>query len=176
MTNEKLIQTAKEATRNDTVLQRGIVDLLCQALEASDAQVKQLAAERDAVAAEMLIVKTDYATIPEVKRIGWPHTPNVDAAIASLRAEGVNFAASRLAAAYNHGFIDKPLAEVGDVVRMILTAKEDLANNPAADGLSGQYAEISLAEWVAQLCPHSVSSPAPIDRAAANPGRMNNAS
>ncbi|EMF4896855.1 hypothetical protein ABFR23_005486 [Klebsiella pneumoniae] len=69
------------------------------------------------------------------------------------RAEGINFAASRLAAAFNHGFVDKPMAEVGDVVRMILTAKEDLANDPvlAADGLSGEYAEKSLAEWEAAL-------------------------
>ncbi|EOU9618867.1 hypothetical protein ACOJM8_000964 [Klebsiella aerogenes] len=69
------------------------------------------------------------------------------------RAEGINFAASRLAAAFNHGHVDKPMAEVGDVVRMILTAKEDLANDPALpeDGLSGEYAEKSLAEWEAEL-------------------------
>lgn len=69
------------------------------------------------------------------------------------RVEGINFAASRLAAAFNHGFVDKPMAEVGDVVRMILTAKEDLANDPAlpADGLSGEYAEKSLVEWEAVL-------------------------
>ncbi|HBS3259285.1 hypothetical protein [Klebsiella pneumoniae] len=67
------------------------------------------------------------------------------------RAEGINFAAGRLAAAFNHGFVDKPMAEVFDVVRMILTAKEDLANDPAADGLSGEYAEKSLAEWEAAL-------------------------
>ncbi|EPG8281908.1 TPA: hypothetical protein SME21_002509 [Klebsiella oxytoca] len=69
------------------------------------------------------------------------------------RAEGINFAASRLAAAFNHGFVDKPMAEVGDVVRMILDAKADLANSqiPAEDGLSGEYAEKSLAEWEAEL-------------------------
>lgn len=67
------------------------------------------------------------------------------------RNEGINYAASRLAAAFNHGFVDKPLAEVYDVVRMILTTKEDLANDPAADGLSGEYAEKSLAEFAAQL-------------------------
>ncbi|WP_432700759.1 hypothetical protein ACRUMN_07960 [Kluyvera cryocrescens] len=78
-----------------------------------------------------------------------------DAYLAEVRAqarnEGINYAASRLAAAFNHGFVDKPLAEVYDVVRMILTAKEDLANDPAADGLSGEYAERSLAEFAAQL-------------------------
>lgn len=81
--------------------------------------------------------------------------PATDAYLAEVRAharnEGINFAASRLAAAFKHGFVDKPLAEVYDVVRMILTAKEDLANDPAADGLSGEYAEKSLVEFAAQL-------------------------
>nr|DAP73804.1 MAG TPA: hypothetical protein [Caudoviricetes sp.] len=86
-----------------------------------------------------------------------PETPATDRIVAGIkadgRAEGINFAASRLAAAFNHGFVDKPMAEVGDVVRMILTAKEDLANDPvlAADGLSGEYAEKALAEWEAAL-------------------------
>lgn len=81
--------------------------------------------------------------------------PATDAYLAEVRAqarnEGINYAASRLAAAFNHGFVDKPLAEVYDVVRMILTAKEDLVNDPAADGLSGEYAEKSLVEFAAQL-------------------------
>ena len=87
-------------------------------------------------------------------RIKTPATDRIVAGIkADGRAEGINFAASRLAAAFNHGFVDKPMAEVGDVVRMILGAKEDLANDPvlAADGLSGEYAEKSLAEWEAEL-------------------------
>lgn len=72
---------------------------------------------------------------------------------ASARNEGINYAASRLAAAFNHGFVDKPLTEVCDVVRMILDAKEELANStlPAADGISGEYAEKFLAEFAAQL-------------------------
>ncbi|HCB3419530.1 TPA: hypothetical protein MYV03_000490 [Escherichia coli] len=84
-----------------------------------------------------------------------PETPATDAFLAEVRAqarnEGINYAASRLAAAYNHGFVDKPLSEVYDVVRMILTAKEDLVNDPAADGLSGEYAEKALVEFAAQL-------------------------
>lgn len=69
------------------------------------------------------------------------------------RMQGINFAASRLAAAFNHGFIDKPLKEVGDVVRMILDAKADLTNGSltAADGLSGEYAEQALKDWEEQL-------------------------
>ncbi|HHE8491794.1 TPA: hypothetical protein ACPFP8_001648 [Enterobacter ludwigii] len=65
---------------------------------------------------------------------------------AQARNEGINYAASRLSAAFNHGFVDKPLTEVYDVVSMILTTKEDLANDssPATDGLSGEYAETFL--------------------------------
>ncbi|EAA4055883.1 Eae protein, partial [Salmonella enterica] len=72
---------------------------------------------------------------------------------ASARNEGINYAASRLAAAFNHGFLDKPVSEVLDVTRMILSAKEDLANDPlpADDGLSGEYAEKAIEEWETQL-------------------------
>ncbi|HEA0309985.1 TPA: DUF4752 domain-containing protein [Salmonella enterica] len=84
-------------------------------------------------------------------------TPATDAFLAEMRAsarnEGINYAASRLAAAFNHGFLDKPVSEVLDVTRMILSAKEDLANDPlpADDGLSGEYAEKAIEEWAAQL-------------------------
>ncbi|ENE4988614.1 hypothetical protein ABNK09_003319 [Salmonella enterica] len=84
-------------------------------------------------------------------------TPATDAFLAEVRAsarnEGINYAASRLAAAFNHGFLDKPVSEVLDVTRMILSAKEDLSNDPlpAADGLSGEYAEKSIEEWATQL-------------------------
>lgn len=84
-------------------------------------------------------------------------TPATDAFLAEVRAsarnEGINYAASRLAAAFNHGFLNKPVSEVLDVTRMILSAKEDLSNDPlpAADGLSGEYAEKSIEEWAAQL-------------------------
>ncbi|EKY6803319.1 hypothetical protein QFI29_001876 [Escherichia coli] len=83
-------------------------------------------------------------------------TPATDAFLAEIRAEarneGINYTASRLAAAFNHGFINKPLAEVFDVTRMILSAKEELANEAhTIDGLSGEYAEKSLEEWAEQI-------------------------
>ena len=83
-------------------------------------------------------------------------TPATDAFLAEIRAEarneGINYTASRLAAAFNHGFINKPLAEVFDVTRMILSAKEELANEShPIDGLSGEYAEKSLEEWAERL-------------------------
>lgn len=84
-------------------------------------------------------------------------TPATDAFLAEVRAgarnEGINYAASRLAAAYNHGFIGKSMSEVADVVHMILDTKEELENStlPAADGLSGEYAEEFLEDSAAQL-------------------------
>ncbi|MGG5121560.1 ead/Ea22-like family protein, partial [Escherichia coli] len=55
--------------------------------------------------------------------------PATDAFLAEIRAEarneGINYTASRLAAAFNHGFINKSLREVFDVTRMILSAKEE---------------------------------------------------
>ncbi|HAW8443963.1 TPA: hypothetical protein JLU74_002416 [Escherichia coli] len=83
-------------------------------------------------------------------------TPATDAFLAEVRAEarneGINYTASRLAAAFNHGFINKSLREVFDVTRMILSAKEELANEPhPIDGLSGEYAEKSLEEWAERL-------------------------
>lgn len=91
---------------------------------------------------------------------GWEdnftETPATDAFLAEIRAEarneGINYTASRLAAAFNHGFINKSLREVFDVTRMILSAKEELANEAhPIDGLSGEYAEKSLEEWAEQL-------------------------
>lgn len=84
-------------------------------------------------------------------------TPATDAFLAEVRAgarnEGINYAASRLAAAYNHGFIGKSMSEVADVVHMILDTKEELAGSmiPAVDGLSGEYAEAFLKDSAAQL-------------------------
>ncbi|EMQ3548648.1 ead/Ea22-like family protein [Escherichia coli O111:H5] len=85
-----------------------------------------------------------------------PETPATDAFLAEVRAEarneGINYTASRLAAAFNHGFINKSLREVFDVTRMILSAKEELANEAhPIDGLSGEYAEKSLEEWAEQI-------------------------
>ncbi|EPC4382310.1 ead/Ea22-like family protein [Escherichia coli] len=83
-------------------------------------------------------------------------TPATEAFLAEVRSEarneGINYTASRLAAAFNHGFINKSLREVFDVTRMILSAKEELANElHPIDGLSGEYAEKSLEEWAEQI-------------------------
>lgn len=97
----------------------------------------------------------DGQTLHEFQFLLDVETPVTDVYLAEVRdqgrIEGINFAASRIAAAYNNGFIDKPLEDVDDVVRAILSAKGELGNNLPEDGLSGEYAEKSLVEFAAQL-------------------------
>ncbi|EPB8294536.1 hypothetical protein ACRTHT_003590 [Escherichia coli] len=128
------------------------------------AEIEKLRAQRDALAAENAALKESErafdAMCAEEHGDNWvselTETPATDAFLAEVRAEarneGINYTASRLAAAFNHGFINKSLREVFDVTRMILSAKEELANEPhPIDGLSGEYAEKSLEEWAEQI-------------------------
>lgn len=128
------------------------------------AEIEKLRAQRDALAAENAALKESErafdAMCAEEHGDNWvselTETPATDAFLAEIRAEarneGINYTASRLAAAFNHGFINKSLREVFDVTRMILSAKEELANEPhPIDGLSGEYAEKSLEEWAEQI-------------------------
>ncbi len=110
MTNEQLIQTAKEAMRNDTVLNKGIVELLCNALEKSDAQLHAVVAENAALKGN--INKLENWPGLEFYSSAWEfnksdgfdaselicdiETTATDAAIASLRAEGVEMAIQHL--------------------------------------------------------------------------------
>ncbi|HFG6291466.1 TPA: hypothetical protein ACJFWM_000500 [Salmonella enterica subsp. enterica serovar Aberdeen] len=135
---------------------------------------EKLVQERNALAAEnagmkhAMAVTLEHVSVTDAGQAGvaamiindalhHSEPPATDAFLAEVRAsarnEGINYAASRLAAAFNHGFLDKPVSEVLDVTRMILSAKEDLANDqlPADDGLSGEYAEKSIEEWKTQL-------------------------
>ncbi|EAW5088882.1 DUF4752 domain-containing protein [Salmonella enterica] len=143
-----------------------------ESIKQADAAVKLAHEKFSALAAENAKLKkfckdaafdADYEAELGMERGGFSDalneikTPATDAFLAEVRAEarneGINYTASRLAAAFNHGFLDKPVSEVLDVTRMILSAKEDLANDPlpADDGLSGEYAEKSIEEWAAQL-------------------------
>ncbi|EKO8505301.1 hypothetical protein P1K02_003441 [Salmonella enterica] len=139
-----------------------------QANKLAQEATETLVQERNALSAENAALKSalndilqpDAAVLEKnhrVRALDAMETPATDAFLAEVRAsarnEGINYAASRLAAAFNHGFLDKPVSEVLDVTRMILSAKEDLSNDPlpAADGLSGEYAEKSIEEWAAQL-------------------------
>lgn len=138
----------------------------CAALAAENAGLKSVCEDRRTFI--MNGVQLGYIQVPTVEtdpaletiRVAvspQEPTPATDAFLAEVRAqgrnEGINYAASRLAAAYNHGFIGKSMSEVADVVHMILDTKEELENStlPAADGLSGEYAEAFLEDIAAQL-------------------------
>lgn len=142
-----------------------------ESIKQADAAVKLAHEKFSALAAENAKLKkfckdaafdADYEAELGMERGGFSDalneikTPATDAFLAEIRAaarnEGINYTASRLAAAFNHGFINKSLREVFDVTRMILSAKEELANEPhPIDGLSGEYAEKSLEEWAEQI-------------------------
>ncbi|EPP0271288.1 hypothetical protein ACUJ63_000348 [Salmonella enterica subsp. enterica] len=143
-------------------------DKAMESLKQADAVVKLAHEKFSALASENAglksalndILQPDAAVLERnhrVRALDAMETPATDAFLAEMRTsarnEGINYAASRLAAAFNHGFLDKPVSEVLDVTRMILSTKEDLANDPllADDGLSGEYAEKSIEEWAAQL-------------------------
>lgn len=133
---------------------------LCESLKIREALAAENAALKHAMAVTMehvSVMDTGQAGVTAMIINDAMHnseTPATDSFLAEVRAqarrEGVNFAAARLAAAFNHGFIDKPTAEVYDVVKAVLGAKEELATAPD-DGLSGEYAEQALNDWAAQL-------------------------
>ncbi|HBM3090831.1 TPA: hypothetical protein LVM39_004899 [Klebsiella michiganensis] len=150
-TVNELIQSLESA--GELSIKETKVMELAKAYQQLAAENLQIKAMNDCLSEELRGYESDGAFEgPKMHLLWWQvETPATDSIVAGIKAdgrvEGINFAASRLAAAFNHGFIDKPMAEVFDVVRMILTAKEDLTSNPAEDGLSGEYAEKSLAEW-----------------------------
>lgn len=163
-----LTESQREFRAADATIHNLELKLTDMAVQLANAESKcrELAAELSAVDKihnEAVFITDDHyeQCPPEVQKIirslAVLQIPVYDAFLAevreSARNEGINYAASRLAAAFNHGFVDKPLAEVCDVVRMILDTKEELANStlPAADGISGEYAEKFLAEFAAKL-------------------------
>lgn len=124
---------------------------------ALEARYLELAAENAGMKGALNKIAFTYPLSPHIHEMTTIQTPATDAFLAEVRAgarnEGINYAASRLAAAYNHGFIGKSMSEVADVVHMILDTKEELAGSmiPAVDGLSGEYAEAFLKDSAAQL-------------------------
>ncbi|EEV2092051.1 ead/Ea22-like family protein [Escherichia coli] len=134
-----------------------------ESIKQADAAVKLAHEKFSVLAAENAGLKQsekEFNNFCRQEYYGWEdnftETPATDAFLAEIRAaarnEGINYTASRLAAAFNHGFINKSLREVFDVTRMILSAKEELANEAhPIDGLSGEYAEKSLEEWAEQI-------------------------
>lgn len=163
--NIKGLVSAGHEMASELKAECGAVDMRSVAKLISDlaTQLEVQLVRANALAAENAGLKQsekEFNNFCRQEYYGWEdnftETPATDAFLAEIRAEarneGINYTASRLAAAFNHGFINKSLREVFDVTRMILSAKEELANEPhPIDGLSGEYAEKSLEEWAEQI-------------------------
>ena len=158
-------------------LEAEVTDMAVQ-LANAESKCRELAAENAGLkAVESNLVRNIINDLGDTEfQYEKVQTPATDAFLDEVRAdarnEGINYTASRLAAAFNHGFVDKPLAEVCDVVRMILDTKEELANStlPSADGISGEYAEKFLAEFAAQLRKEASTAELVADGAITNVG------
>ncbi|EDX6844841.1 hypothetical protein C0V48_003522, partial [Salmonella enterica] len=78
----------------------------CNALTAENAGLKS--ALNDILQPDAAVLEKNH----RVRALDAMETPATDAFLAEVRAsarnEGINYAASRLAAAFNHGFLDKP--------------------------------------------------------------------
>lgn len=163
--NIKGLVSAGHEMASELKAECGAVDMRSVAKLISDlaTQLEVQLVRANALAAENAGLKQsekEFNNFCRQEYYGWEdnftETPATDAFLAEIRAEarneGINYTASRLAAAFNHGFINKSLREVFDVTRMILSAKEELANEShPIDGLSGEYAEKSLEEWAEQI-------------------------
>lgn len=149
MTNEQLIQTAKEAMRNDTVLQRGIVELLCNALTKSDEHVRQLTEQRDAVNVDNVYLRDQVICwARECDRITFTYTNKVtdahqmeaeqelantlaatsailDSLRAEAKAEGVDLAISHLVGKFNGHGIGVPVMALEHLARQLRESKGD---------------------------------------------------
>lgn len=155
---QKLAESQREFRAADATIEN--MQMQVDKLAAENAGMKAAFGPGDAVM-NFLTIALRHTTYDQIDlddvtlafKMSLPETPATDAFLAEVRAqarhEGINYAAGRLAAAFNHGFVDKTLAEVCDVVRMILGTKEELTSSmtPAVDGLSGEYAEKFLTEF-----------------------------
>lgn len=170
LTIKQLVHAAHQAARYLPKASAQLMRDLAERLDTTQAALCESLKIRDALAAENLALKealkngvvekhqqTSYGISIGVKSVIVQReieTPATDAWVneqrAAGRVEGVNFAAARLAAAFNNGFVDKPTAEVYDVVKAVLGAKEVLSGAPE-DGLSGEYAEQALNDWETQI-------------------------
>ncbi|ENP6936590.1 hypothetical protein ACD479_004799, partial [Escherichia coli] len=107
-----------------------------ESIKQADSAVKLAHEKFSALAAEnaglkhAIAVTLDHVSVTDAGQAGvaamiindalhHSETPATDAFLAEIRAEarneGINYTASRLAAAFNHGFINKSLREVFDV-------------------------------------------------------------
>lgn len=118
-------------------------------LTAYEATVTNLSAQVQGLAAENADLKHPGTYLPSKRE-----TPITDAALEAIRnearAEGINFTANRMLAAWDAGFIDSPAKEVIDVARMILSAADMLKDATEGD-FSRKFADEIMAEMTTQL-------------------------
>lgn len=86
----------------------------------------------------------DYALLPNIA------TPATDAYLNSVRAEGIHFAANRMLAALESGFIDDTPAQVHDISGAVLSALEFLPN-ASPEEFKRDYADEVRSVIAAQL-------------------------
>ncbi|WP_164134381.1 ead/Ea22-like family protein [Serratia marcescens] len=114
---------------------------MAEAIKELTARVNALAVENQALKSSVDLIASAYTEGEpvgfEIDRARHIENPATDAALAAIRdkhrAEGITFAANRLLAAFEHGFIDKPAGEVADVAKMILSAVTELPGAPEED-------------------------------------------
>lgn len=132
-------------------------------IENLEAQVKQLAAELSAVESihneAVFITDEDYDQCPKrvqdiIRHLAVMQIPAYDAFLSRLRnehrAEGAHFAANRMLAAWDAGFIEDTPESAADIARMILTSTEFMADAPEGD-FDRSFAEGVLEDIARQL-------------------------
>lgn len=84
-----------------------------------------------------VVSSSEYSTETELVEGGEINTPATDAAIAALRAEarkeGAIFAANRMLAAWDAGFVEDTPESASDIARAILSMTEFMDDAPAGD-------------------------------------------
>lgn len=98
--------------------------------------------------------KTGFLTRDEAEKAIRAETPATDAFIAEQRAqarkEGAHFAANRMLAAWDAGFIDDTAKNAADIARMILSSTEFMADAPEGD-FDRAFADSVLVEIASEL-------------------------
>lgn len=144
-----------------------IVELRKELVEAAGRNIA-LRKERDAVVAENAALKSAIAEYVKVKQdfddfdgdrrgiaetlceaedalVSGIKTPATDAYLNSVRAEGIHFAANRMLAAWEAGFIEATPGEAADIAGAVLSALEFLPRSQP-DELKRDYADKVISE------------------------------
>ena len=140
--------------RNDQGLSEGIID--CMFREDAEAAMR-VYEQRDAMAAENVMMRiaidhtigwqesVDAGNTESVRSLHELETPATDAYLNSVRAESIHFAANRMLAAWDSGFIDDTPAQAYDISGAVLSSVEFLPN-ASPEELKRDFADSILSE------------------------------